>query len=591
MATVLDGEGSGRPAARGRGLRDPFVLGVAALVLLALALRLWGIRWGLPLSYNLDERSHFVPRAVAFFAKHSINPDYQLNPSGLIEWIALALAVVHRSSHKVVDTWQTDPGEIWTVARVAGALLATSAIALIALAGARLFDRRAGLVAAALLATMFLPVHYGHLALNDAPSLAPTALGLWAIAGILRLGRRRDYVLAGLALGTGIGLKYNAAFLGLPLLTAVALRVLNEGGEARGPAVRTAALGLVLTAVAALIGLFVTDPYAFLDTARLRADLTHLSDYTKGGLLLGETQTSGHKYYLWSIGWGYGYLPALLTAVGGVILLAKDRAKALLLIPAPVVFFLYVGAQGRYFARYIMPVFPVMVLVAAAGIVWLADRLAPRLRTPALLVLAVLACGQGLVTSVHNDRVLARDDTRSLARAWMVRHIPAGTTILVEPLVPQEWYRDGGRPGPDGSTTSQAGYRWKRFVRTRADIRRQARVFKGARRRADFANYAYTLYPGLIPYYRARGVCWIVSGSTQSGRAFNNPRRTPQAIAYYRALQRAATPAFVASPFGGPNDGPRNFFQFDKAFNFYSLAYDRPGPRMTVYRLKGCTPS
>src|SRR5215212_1698648 len=163
-----------------------WALAIAGLVLGALVLRLWGIRWGLPFAYNLDERSHFVPRAVEFFRGSSLDPDYQLNPSGLIEWVAAALLVTHLSPDAIVNAWQDDPGQVWTIARVASALLSTAAIPLLYVAGARLVDRTTGLVAAAVLGTAFLPVHYGHLALNDAPSLAFTALSLIGAAGILR---------------------------------------------------------------------------------------------------------------------------------------------------------------------------------------------------------------------------------------------------------------------------------------------------------------------------------------------------------------------------------------------------------------------
>ena len=42
----------------------------------ALLLRLWGIRYGLPFAYNIDERSHFVPRAVGLFTKGTFDPHY-----------------------------------------------------------------------------------------------------------------------------------------------------------------------------------------------------------------------------------------------------------------------------------------------------------------------------------------------------------------------------------------------------------------------------------------------------------------------------------------------------------------------------------
>jgi hypothetical protein len=490
-----------------------------------------------------------------------------------------------------------------------------------ALDGSRLFDRRVGLLSAAILGFAFLPTHYGHLALNDGPSLATTALALLGIAGIVRYGRRRDYAIAGAAIGLGFGLKYNTAFIGLPLLTAAAIHALGwrpgdlrpgargdhapadpkgvraartADGAGRLPGLRPAVIGLLLAAVAGAVCFFVADPYAVLRPAFFRSEFQHLSDYTKGGLLLGETQRSGYRYYAWSLTWGFGVVPLLLCVVGGVRTLLRDRWQFLLLVPAPIIFLLYVGSQGRYFARYGMPVYPVLAILAAAGGVWLATLVLDRLRASgglrvalaSVAVLAVLA--QGLVLVVHNDVVLTREDTRSETRDWMVQNIPARTTIVVEPVVPREWYADGAVV-KDGS---RAGYRWERLTRTgaekRALIRRYPRLRSNIRRNADFANYGFTVFPGMLDFYRQKGACWIVSGSLQRGRVFNNPARVPQAIKYYRALDRHADVAFESRAFDGPD--AVDYFQYDMAFNFGQLRYDRPGPTMRVYRLRDCTP-
>ena len=65
----------------------------------------------------------------------------------------------------------------------------------------------------------------------------------------------------------------------------------------------------------------------------------------------------------------------------------------------------------------------------------------------------------------------------------------------------------------------------------------------------------------------------------------------PQAIAYYRALERDGEVVFRASPYS-PGAKPVEF-DFDWSFDYYPLAYHRPGPVMTVYRLHGgrCGPS
>jgi hypothetical protein len=43
------------------------------VLLTTFLLRLWGVKQGLPYSYNTDEATHFVPRAVGFFG-HDFNP-------------------------------------------------------------------------------------------------------------------------------------------------------------------------------------------------------------------------------------------------------------------------------------------------------------------------------------------------------------------------------------------------------------------------------------------------------------------------------------------------------------------------------------
>ena len=77
----------------------------------------------------------------------------------------------------------------------------------------------------------------------------------------------------------------------------------------------------------------------------------------------------------------------------------------------------------------------------------------------------------------------------------------------------------------------------------------------------------------------------MLSGSTESGRAFADPRAVPLAVAYYRALAQQGEVVFRASPYAR-GSGPVAF-GFDWSFDYYPLAYERPGPSLTVYRLHG----
>jgi hypothetical protein len=76
----------------------------------------------------------------------------------------------------------------------------------------------------------------------------------------------------------------------------------------------------------------------------------------------------------------------------------------------------------------------------------------------------------------------------------------------------------------------------------------------------------------------------VIVGSTQRGRAEADPEEVPGALAYYRKLERESRLAYEASPYAA-GEGPVEF-NFDWSFDYYPLAYHRPGPVMSVYRLK-----
>jgi phosphoglycerol transferase MdoB-like AlkP superfamily enzyme len=122
-------------------------------------------------------------------------------------------------------------------------------------------------------------------------------------------------------------------------------------------------------------------------------------------------------------------VPALAALGGAMAVWRKEQRLGWLLVPAPLVFLVFMGLQGRYFGRWLLPIFPILCLLAA----FFALRLAGACRNgrarfgrgfAALLVVGLLA--QGLVYSVHSGLVLSRADTRNLTRAWMVAHVPKG---------------------------------------------------------------------------------------------------------------------------------------------------------------------
>jgi hypothetical protein len=243
------------------------------------------------------------------------------------------------------------------------------------------------------------------------------------------------------------------------------------------------------------------------------------------------------------------------------------------------------GSQARYFGRWVMPVMPMICILAAYGAVEFADwasRTRPLLKPTLMAAVVVALCGQGFVYSLHSGLVLSREDTRNLTREWMVANVPLGTKIVVEPVVPDQWAQDIGNPSPVVAN----GNRWVKYPTSRSNINpRTGKPMTGPGEVVNIEDYEKVLRPELVDAYQRQGYCWVVVGSTQRGRAEAEPKEVPGALAYYRTLEQRSRVAHVVSPYSR-GEGPVGF-NFDWTFNYYPLAYNRPGPEMTVYRLQG----
>ena len=551
----------------------------------ALGLRLWGVKQGLPYAYNTDENSHFVPYAIGMFVygfrPGSLVSPYFVNPPGLTYILHFVFALWFGGRASVSHAFAVNPTSVFVVARVTVALLGTASVWLLYLAGARLFDRRVGLLAAALMGVAFLPVFYAHQALNDAVTPTFVALSLWGVGGMLRDGRWRHYLVAGVGIGLASAVKYTGGIAAVPVVIAAVLQLRP------GPAGRRALAGLCFAGAAAVAAFLLANPYSVLDYSAFRYGIVHQSTVSEAaGGKLGAPKTGGVAYYLWSFTWGLGWVPSI-AAAGGAIALWWDRPRRrliLVLALAPLLFLAFMGLQGRYFGRWLLPIFPMVCLLAAyfgVRIATLAARRRPLLRPTFVAIAAVALLGQGLVYSIHSGLILSRADTRNEARAWMVANIPVGSQIVLEPVVPDAWVTDPGH----ALTSTKTGARWVKYHSLVSVVDAGGSLDLAHPRAVNIEDYERTLSPALIPYYEQLGYCWVITGFDQAGRAAADPAAVPNAVAYYAALAREGHVVYQASPYYAGASPVA--FNFDWTFDNYNLAYARPGPLMTVYRLDG----
>jgi 4-amino-4-deoxy-L-arabinose transferase-like glycosyltransferase len=530
------------------------------ILLGALALRLWSIKHGLPFVYNTDEEQHFVPHAVHMIGG-GLNPHYFENPPALTY---LLFAVFKLRFHAGFPFGSSgfrhafihDPTAVFTTARVVVALLGTLGVGLMYWAGTRFYDRRVGLVSAVLMACAFLPVFYSKQALNDAVTLVPVTVALVACLGVYEHARTWEWALAGAAIGVAVDVKYTAGAMVVVLAIAAIARLIEKRLTVRqllsGGAV---ALGCLVVAV------IVLNPYALVDFSLFRHQVLSQAGTASSSGKIGQSSQSGWIYYIWTLTWGLGWLPLLAAAAGSVLALLSNRARGLMLIAFPVLLWLFLGGQARHFGRWYMPAYPALTILASYAAVRAVDALpaawASRRRTMLVVLAGGLLAIQGLWTSVRVDSVLAHPDTRTLARQWIERNVPAGSGLVVEPAVfPADFLKVGKPKQP---------YRLYPI-------------------KPPFQAYEKHLSPAKLASYRQSGYCYVLVASYQHDRGLNAGFKS--ARAYYRALGVQSRTLAVFSPYRFGAKPVK--FNFDLSYNFLPRAYMRPGPLLELHQLNGC---
>jgi 4-amino-4-deoxy-L-arabinose transferase-like glycosyltransferase len=546
-------------------------------------IRLRNNGYGLPYVYNYDEAQHFTNRAVNMFGGN-FDPRYYQNPTGytylLYATMRLWFGVLgaHLQFGPISQQDAVDPTPLWQFTRTITALLAMAGVAGTFFVAWRVWNARVALVAAAILTFAFLPVTYSRIAVTDVGTFLPVAIGIWAILRAYDDGRLRYWLVAGAAIGIAVGFKYTTGLMLVPLLIAAGVRFWRDRGV---PLLRRPdLLHLVLAVVAMVLAFAITTPYFFVHPHdalyQLRQQATAAGDVAK----LGQSQQGGFSYYLESFTWGFGWAAIAFALVGAAFELRRNLVRGILLVSFPVVLFLYMSTQTRYFGRWLLMMYPILAMLAGVGIVQLVQLLfrgrrsvrAWALSGAAIALLTALVLIQPLAADVRTSNVLGRDDTRQIARDWLKRHYPDRLRIVIEPAVPDFYYRKPKVVNPI----------YNQFVRGFSDdLRRQSAL--DAPNGAD-TTYASTLAPENIDTYRSNGFCLVMTNSLIRGRAEN--AQVPEALKYYQRLTRESTLVFHASPYK-PGRGPVPL-HYDFSYDYYPTAYYRPGGVVDIYRLNNC---
>ena len=408
-------------------------LPLLGVLMVALALRAWGIAWALPapthyFSYHPDE-GLVINAAVGMPQHGSLLPRFYNYGSLQIYLVLFAnvLAFGWGGVKRVVETFPTDIGQwanMYLIGRSLTVLMGVGTVWVVYALGTRLWGRRAGLLAALVLAVMPLHAQHSHWMTVDVPATFWVTLSLlWTTRLVQGDGRAsRAAVWAGVFAGCAAATKYNMALALLPLIVFSLLPLLRPlapssggTGERQGH-LRRLALGLG----AAALTFLATCPGSFLDWHGFHRDFmfeaAHVSK--RPGLTFMDTGNGFVFQIARNLDAGLG-LPLLLLALASLVYgaMRRERGDGILAAFALPYYVLISLAVVRY-ARYALPLLPLLAL-------WSGRFLAALSRQPRPIWRVAVAAGGAaiflftLLDSYYLIRPMARPDSRDAAFAWL----------------------------------------------------------------------------------------------------------------------------------------------------------------------------
>jgi hypothetical protein len=400
------------------------ILLALALFAVALAIRVWGLSFGLPSFFSGDEvskRNDALQLAMTDFVHDSRQPSFVYN----------SLFLIYSAAKAVKPDWT--PVDYHYMGRLWMAVLGSLTVVALWRLGAKFDDNgnKIGLGSALLLAVVPLHTACSRYIKEDAPFALMVTLTVLAMVASLREPSRMKWMLVGLVGGLTFSTKYAGVVLLAPVLLAfvVSMRRTERG-------IPAAIVDLTALAGAFTLGFFIVSPiYLF-----------HPEKFVAGFLFQSRYSVAGHDGIVidpWQNWWTYyirnGLIPGMtwpvfLLSVAGLGLLARMREGWIVSVTAVWLYIIFEHARAKplpFPARYLMPLTPLLSLAAGVALVELAAALKQKLAAPFVYaVCGLLFIAPPLVKSLLiSDEAL--NDTRIVAGEWMEQNIPPGARIVV----------------------------------------------------------------------------------------------------------------------------------------------------------------
>lgn len=398
----------------------------------ALAASVTALDWGLPYQWHTDEK---VTQAMNVLHSRRLDPDYFINPHLHIYLVAVAFRIaslvhpgrdVARGLPEILPMLNGDTAGralqflAMRLARGVSVVCGLATVLVIFALGRRHWDEDTGLLAAAFSAVTMGLVNLWHFATPEALLMLLMLAALGSLDRVMTRGSAAAYAVSGLLIGLACSTKYTACLLAVPFLAAhIAAR-----GRASTSAAALRHVGIATVTAAA--GFLAGTPLVIADWREFWTFGVEFNWYTGAptGSLLDVRRSYGP--YLALLGNGLGWPLLALAAAGlaaAVLHAVRERrtpsGRACLVHAVWILsFYGFYGLSPHHALRFIMPIGPSLVLLAAAWSLRVARNHPRRVwRWTAGTSIAGVLIYSSVYTARADDMFL--NDTRYAAGRWL----------------------------------------------------------------------------------------------------------------------------------------------------------------------------
>lgn len=452
----------------------------------ALLIRVVGIDFGLPYLYSPDEP--IWVKASMRILSGSLNPNWYGAGTFIIYLLAILYAIIlaiyfvcsfligntHTLSEfkqMILQILQSDPTLFYLPGRLLMLSFAVISIYLVYIISKKLYNEQIGILASFCLAIS--PLHITHSRIIR-PDITTTMLVLFSIYFLISFFDQRDQykwlVLSSLFAGFSIAAKYTSGIIVVPILIYSLICDIGraEPQKQQSPEKNNRIVFRQNKAKASLltylfdfiriktclsrallfifIGYFVFAPFTIIKYHELIKAIV----FEARGTHLGHERLAGIQNHIWylkntfrySVG---GVFFELFAAIGLLfVFFKKPRDRQLLFISFPILFFLIIGCAKLRWSRWLIPVLPFEAILFGIGLYYsyqylCKNRIIQRFRPQIVGIFLIALIAASYPTLKHNAKDaerLTKTDTRTLAKDWVEKYLPLGSTIAYEHYSP-----------------------------------------------------------------------------------------------------------------------------------------------------------